>query len=278
MRQRISIFITSIFAIGLLALAGTPAQAQESKLDEVLARGHLIVGVTSEAPPFGFIDDNANLVGFDIDIARLLSKQIFDDDRDVEFVKQGFAARWANAQSGKIDVGIQITTIWPQRALKVAFTRPYLDSGLILLVSKGSPIKKTADLNNEKYTVANLTSVKMGVRADKYFPKAKRLIFDGMSSQINAVKVGRAHAAQLDLPQALWLVNKFPDDYTVTDDVMEDPNHLGIFTRTGDFKWWLTLDTIVAEWRGGGGYSEYAKIYKKWFGKNPDHAKYYYNK
>ena len=114
--------------------------------------------------------------------------------------------------------------------------------------------------------------------ADKYFPKAKRLVFDGMSSQINAVKVGRAHAAQLDLPQALWLVNQFPNDYQVTEDVIEDPNHLGLFTRPGDFKWWLALDTIVAEWRGGGGYSQYAKIYKKWFGVMPDHAKYYYNK
>ena len=132
--------------------------------------------------------------------------------------------------------------------------------------------------NNEKYTVANLTSVKMGVRADKYFPKAKRLVFDGMSAQINAVKVGRAHAAQLDLPQALWLMNKFPEDYQVTEDVMEDPNHLGIFMRPGDFKWWLAIDTIVAEWRGGGGYSEYAKIYKKWFGVMPDHTKYYYKK
>jgi len=276
MRQRILISIASMMAIGLLALAGTPAQAQESILDKVLARGHLIVGVTSEAPPFGFIDNKANHVGFDLDIAKLLSKQIFDDERDVKFVKQGFAARWANAQSGKIDVGIQITTIWPQRALKVAFTRPYIDSGVVLLVSKGSPIKRTADLNNEKYTVANLTSVKMGVRADKYFPKAKRLVFDGMSAQINAVKVGRAHAAQLDLPQALWLVNKFPDDYAVTETVMEDPNHLGLFTRPGDFKWWLVLDTIVAEWKGGGGYSEYAKVYKKWFGIMPKHAKYHY--
>jgi ABC-type amino acid transport substrate-binding protein len=49
---------------GLALAQAPPAAAQpagRSKLDEVRARGKVIVGVTSEAPPFGFIDDKGEL-------------------------------------------------------------------------------------------------------------------------------------------------------------------------------------------------------------------------
>ena len=88
------------------------AQAVKSKLDEVRARGKVIVGVTSEAPPFGFIDDKGELVGFDIDVAKLIAKGIFGDDTKIELFKQGFAARWPNTQNGTIDFGIMVTTVY----------------------------------------------------------------------------------------------------------------------------------------------------------------------
>ena len=46
------------------AVAQATDQATKSKLDEVRTRGKVIVGVTSEAPPFGFIDEKGELVGF----------------------------------------------------------------------------------------------------------------------------------------------------------------------------------------------------------------------
>ena len=90
----------------------------KSKLDEVLARGKVIVGVTSEAPPFGYIDDKGELVGFDIDVAKLIAKGIFGDDSKIELFKQGFAARWPNMQNGTIDFGIMVTTVYADRALQ----------------------------------------------------------------------------------------------------------------------------------------------------------------
>jgi ABC-type amino acid transport substrate-binding protein len=56
-----------IAGLAIATASGAPAQAQpgpvRSRLDEVLARGKVIVGVTSEAPPFGFIDDKGELIG-----------------------------------------------------------------------------------------------------------------------------------------------------------------------------------------------------------------------
>ncbi len=260
----------------MLGLLGTSliAGAQESTLDKVLKRGKVIVGVSSEAPPFGFIDDKGELVGFDIDIAKIIANKMFGEDGHIEFLKQGFAARWANANSGKIDFGIQITTVHSQRPTKVAFTRSYVDSGIVLVSKKGSGIKKIADANKDGVKVANLTVPAQEERAKRLFPKAELVVFDSTAAQFNAVRSGRANAAQLDEPIARWYASQH-DDVQVTSDWITPPTNNAAFTKLGDFTWWLVLDTYISELRGGSLYPQYAETYKKWFGTRPPHTKFW---
>ncbi|MBL93697.1 MAG: ABC transporter glutamine-binding protein GlnH [Alphaproteobacteria bacterium MarineAlpha3_Bin5] len=263
-----------LFVLGLMLVGGGVTSAEESTLDKVLKRGKVIVGVSSEAPPFGFIDDKGELVGFDIDIAKLIANKMFGEDGHIEFLKQGFAARWANANSGKIDFGIQITTVHSQRPTKVAFTRSYVDSGIVLVSKKGSGIKKIADANKSSMTVANLTVPAQEERAKRLFPKAKLTVFDSTAAQFNAVRTGRANAAQLDEPIARWYASQH-DDVQVTEDWITPPTNNAVFTKLGDFTWWLVLDTYVNELRNGSLYPQYAEIYKKWFGTRPPHTKFW---
>ena len=267
-------YLSALFLSATLLAMVPLAFAGDSTLDTVLKRGKVIVGVSSEAPPFGFIDDKGELVGFDIDIARLIANKMFGEDGHIEFLKQGFAARWANANSGKIDFGIQITTVHSQRPTKVAFTRSYVDSGIVLVSKKGSGINKIADANKSNVTVANLTVPAQEERAIRLFPKAKLIVFDSTSAQFNAVRTGRANAAQLDEPIARWYVSQH-DDVQVTEDWITPPTNNAVFTKLGDFTWWLVLDTYVNELRNGSLYPQYAEIYKKWFGERPPHTKFW---
>jgi len=262
-----------------LAIAGAaPGSAQEkSRLDEVLARGKVIVGTSSEAPPFSFVDDKGELVGFEIEIAKMIAKGLFGDPDKIEFVRQGSAARWPNVQTGKVDFGIQATTIFPERTLNVAFTRGYIDSGVAVLVKKASAIVKLADLDSESVTVAHIATPVAEARAKRYYPKAKFLVFDSVNAQVTAVRSGRADAAITDLPIVQWYANQNPD-LRALDTIFGSPTNNAIFLKSGDFKWWLVLDTMVSEMLGGSSYAEYSDIYKKWFGVEPKHAKYYMSK
>lgn len=259
-----------MLAVPIFARAADPT----SKLDEVLARGYVIVGTSSEDPPFGFIDDKGEHVGFDIDIGKLLAKAIFEDETKVQFFKQGFPARWANIQSGKIDVGIHDTTVHGTRALRVAFTRPYIDSGQTLLVKKDSSIKKYADLNDGKFTVAMLTVPAQEAWAKQYFPKATVLKFDSISAEFTAVKSGRADAAILSFTTALWYAKQFPELRAV-EGLMSAPLNNALFVKNNDFAWWKVVDTIVGEMVGGGLFADYSAIYEKWFGIKPPHEKHW---
>ena len=252
----------------LLGLSGIANAEEKSKLDEVIARGYVKVGVSSEAPPFGFISDKGELVGFDIDIARLIAKGLFKDPEKIEFVKQGFAARWANTQSGKIDFGIQVTTVYPDRALKVAFTRPYIDSGIAIVVRKDLGISSIKTLNDSKFTAAMLTNPQSKERHERYFPNAKSNVFDSVSALLTAVRTNRAQFLQIDLPVAGWFTTQH-DDVVVLPELITDRTYNAVFLRQGDFKWWLTLDTIVGTMRGGSRFSDYADVFEKWFGVRP---------
>ena len=52
----------------------------------VIQRGYIIVGVKTDAKPFGFIDSNGANAGFDIDIAHYIAKELFHDPTKVKFI------------------------------------------------------------------------------------------------------------------------------------------------------------------------------------------------
>jgi polar amino acid transport system substrate-binding protein len=274
--MRTSRAVVTAVAVVLLLLAGRPAGAEEkSRLDVVLERGKLIVVTLTTVPPFAFNDDKGQLVGFDIDIARLIATALFKDPNKIEFVSVSAEGRWPAIESGRADMGVGGTTTYPDRAIRVAFTRPFVDSGISVLVAKKSGIKSVKDLDQDKFTVANLNNPQMADRAKRFFPRAKVLTFDTPSAQFLAVKSGRANALQIDTGAAEYWAAQNKDEMEVLPGLLGASQNNGIFLKPGDFKWWLYLDTAVAELRTGSWYPQYSEIYHKWFGKNPPPQKFY---
>ena len=277
MPQIVKSWLAACLSLGVLAVStAQPARAEEmSRLDEVMRRDKLIVVTLGTAPPFAFKDDKGELVGFDIDLARLAANALFKDPNKVEFVVVTSDGRWPAIESGRADMGVGGTTVYPDRAMRVAFTRPFIDSGISILVSKTAGIKSLTELNQEKYTVANLNNPQMADRAKIYFPKTNILTFDTPSGQFLAVKSGRAHALQIDTPTADYFANTSAKDFEVLPQMLGASQNNAIYLKPGDFKWWLWLDTFVAELRTGSYYPQYTQIYNKWFGKNPPPQKFY---
>ncbi len=112
-----------------LAFVAVPAWGQELLLDVVLKRDKLMVATYSTSPPLAYVDDNGKLVGFEIDMAHEIAKDLLGDPDKFELVVVQSDGRFPAALSGKIDFGLCSTTITPDRAVRIAFTRPYLDTG-----------------------------------------------------------------------------------------------------------------------------------------------------
>ena len=55
-------------------------------LKTIKNRGYIIVGVKTDTRPFGYLENGKN-VGFDVDIAKYIAKDIFHDSSKIEFVQ-----------------------------------------------------------------------------------------------------------------------------------------------------------------------------------------------
>ena len=173
--------------LGLGVFACSLAFAQESRLDAIVKRDKVIVAVMSTSPPNGFMDDQNKLTGFEVEFAKLVVKGMLGDPNKIEFIITDASGRFPAVLSGKADFGIGTATIYPDRAMRIAFTRPYMDSGSTVVVKAGSPIKSLADLNNAKVTLVGANSSGNQDRAKLYAPKATALFFDGESASVLAI-------------------------------------------------------------------------------------------
>jgi polar amino acid transport system substrate-binding protein len=264
-----------------LACVAVPAIAQESQLDVVLKRDKIIVGTYSTSPPLAYVDDDGKLVGFEIDMAHEIAKDLLGDPNKVEFVVLQSDGRFPAALSGKIDFGLCSTTITGDRAVRIAFTRPYLDTGGSVIARKDAGIKTVKELNDPKFTYAILNVPPAIERAKQVLPNVKQLLLDSPSALFLAVKTGRASAFAIDKPIADFYEAENQD--LVRLDTAGTPfayvQQDSIFLKPGDFKWWLFLDTWVGELRYGSRYSQYVAWYHKWMKKDPPPQRFYdYNK
>ena len=164
-------------------------------LDNIKARGFLKVGVFSDDPPFGFMDNQKQFQGFDIYIAKRFAKDLFGDESKIEFIPVEAAARAEFAKSGKVDVIMANFTKTKEREEVVDFARPYMKVALGV-ISKNEEVRSIDDLKGKKLIVDK------GTTADFYFtknyPDIELLKFDQNTEAFLALKDGRANALAHD--------------------------------------------------------------------------------
>ena len=103
-------------------------------------------GVSATYPPFESLDASNQIVGFDIDLAKAVSKKM-----GVEFVFQpiDWSTKEAELESGRIDLIWNGYTITPEREKKVLFTEPYLANAQVITTLIDSDITSLEDLQGK---------------------------------------------------------------------------------------------------------------------------------
>lgn len=198
-----------LFAVALLAGCDkkteepTKPAAAVSAIDKIKARDKLIVGVFTDKPPFGFVNEAGHYVGFDTDIGRQFAKDLLGDENKVEFVAVEPASRIPFLQSDKVDLILANMTVTPERKEAVDFTNPNLKVAVQALVPNDSAVKSLDDL------ATRTTIVTTGTTADiwltKNHPDWKLLKFEKNSESLQALSAGRGDAyAQDNLVLFSW--------------------------------------------------------------------------
>lgn len=261
---------TSI-CLGALTLSLTAAAAADAgQLQDVLARGKLIVGTGSTNPPWHFRDEKGDLVGFDIDIGRIIAKGLFNDPTKVDFIDQSSDARIPNITTGQVDITCQFMTVTAARAQQVAFTIPYYREGVGLLLAKGGTY---ADYNALKAAGSGVTiSVLQNVYAEdmvhQALPEAKVDQYDSVDLMYQALNSGRAAAAATDMSSLRWFMKQNPGKY-VDAGYGWNPQTYSCAVKQGDQDWLNFVNTALHEAMTGVDFADYKKSFETWFGQSP---------
>ncbi|MDT5083993.1 MAG: polar amino acid transport system substrate-binding protein [Mycobacterium sp.] len=135
-----------------------PADA-DAALATIRARGRLIVGLDIGSNLFSFRDPiTGEIVGFDVDIAGEIARDIFGNPAQVEYRILSSAERITALQKAEVDVVVKTMTITCERRKQVNFSTVYLDVAQRILASRDSPITKPADLSGKRVCVAKGTT------------------------------------------------------------------------------------------------------------------------
>lgn len=267
MHRRPSLFNTCVFIFAASAAAMGTAQAADGKLDSVLARGKLIVGTGSTNAPWHFQGADGKLQGFDIDIARIVAKGLFNDPSKVEFVVQSSDARIPNLLTDKVDMSCQFITVTASRAQQVAFTLPYYREGVGLLLPANSKYKEIEDMQaaGDGLTVAVLQNVYAEELVHQALPKAKVDQYDSVDLMYQAVNSGRADAAATDQSSVKYLMVQNAGRYR-SPAYAWSPQTYACAVKRGDQDWLNFVNTALHEAMTGVEFPTYAASFKQWFG------------
>src|SRR5882672_4591671 len=119
---------------GVLLLASAAAA---DKLDDIRARGHLVVGVSESSPPFSYRDGENGVVGYDIDLAVRVAKRLGVGMEKVPIIN---AERIPSLQQGRVDLVAMGMTRADNRKRDIGFSLAYLDSPHKVLVRQDARI------------------------------------------------------------------------------------------------------------------------------------------
>jgi polar amino acid transport system substrate-binding protein len=242
-------------------------------LDKVKAEGRVIVGIGQEAAPFGY-RDKGELVGFDVDIARAVTKRLSEyagRDITLEFKPVTDETRIAWVQSGEVHMSLCHTNTTRKRDANIDFTVPYGWDGKGVLYRTNGGKKNLADFAGKSIGIKRSSSSEGEIQA--YFaakgwtaPVLKQ--FDNHAAGIQALMDGQLDGFTDDnsiiINTAMIAGHKVgPGGELAVTDTPYSPAYFGIGVPENDSRWRDTLNYCLHDlWLSG----EFQTIYNKWFG------------
>jgi polar amino acid transport system substrate-binding protein len=215
----------------------------------------LIVGMELAYPPFEMTDAQGKPSGVSVDLARDLGKFL---GRDVEIQNIPFDGLIPSLQTRKIDLIISSMTATAERAGTIAFSDPYLATGLCLLVGKNSSIQNMAEADQpgrvvavkqgttgQVYAAAHVTHARvlpLDTEAECVLEVAQRkadaFIYDQISTYENWRRNAETTRPILQpFQQESWAIGLRPDDTELrrrVNEFLRDYKARGGFEKLGD--------------------------------------------
>ncbi|MCC8926515.1 glutamate ABC transporter substrate-binding protein [Rhodococcus sp. BGS-1C] len=217
-------------------------------VDAIRERGRLTVGLDTGSNLFSFRDPmTGKLVGFDVDIAREISRDLFGDPDRVDFRILTSAERIEALQESTVDVVVKTMTITCARKEEVSFSTVYFQAQHRVLAVRGSGVRGVADLANRRVcAVDGTTSLR---RLQRIVPTAQILTAAMWSDCLVLLQQRQVDAISTDDTILAGLAAQDPYLEIVGESLSPEPYGVGIAKDSDDLVRFVngTLERIRAD-------------------------------
>lgn len=255
--------LKSIFAIltaGVLACTGLTACGDDKAASNQKAT--FTVGFDQDFPPFGYVDENGEFTGFDLELAKEAAKRM---DMEIKLQPIDWGSKELELSSGSI------SCIWNGftmngRENDYTWTESYMDNSQVFVVKSDSGIKTQADLAGKIVTAQTDSAALNALNGDDF--KDLKASFKELltCAQYNTafmdLEAGAVDAVAMDIGVAKYQIEGKESKFIILDEpIVKEQYAVGFYKGNTEMrdKVQKALDEMAAD-------GTFKKISEKWFG------------
>ena len=225
MRRIISALLAVLMLAALLTVG---ASAEEDLLQKIQSRGTIIVGLEGDWAPWSFVDENDELMGFDVEVARAIAEKL---GVEAEIIPGEWDGLFAGMDAGRYDMVVNGVEVTPERTEKYDFSDPYAYIRTALIVrGDNEDIKTFEDLKGKK-TANSIASTYMNL-AEEYGATCYGV--DTLDETLTMVLQGRVDATLNAIVSYTDYLAQHPDANLKVVATTEDASNVAIPMRKSD--------------------------------------------
>ena len=260
------IIFGALLVAAVLSLSGCKKSEKKAASDAVSAlksRGVFVLGLDDSFPPLGFRDDNNQIVGYDIDLAKEVAKRMGVDFRAQPI---DWDAKEMELETGKIDCIWNGFTITEERKNALSFTEAYLNNDQVLVVRTDSGINSLADMAGKIVGIQSGSSAQEAVDDNAAFASSisKLIMFKDNITALNDLDIGGVNGVVMDSVVANYSIAQTKKPFKVIDESLANEGY-GVGFRKSEPELRDAVWAILKEMQADG---TVAAIGQKWFGRD----------
>lgn len=253
-----SIYFTLILVLLLVFNITLPTQAKTNEDNTI------VVGLDVSFPPMGFLDEDGEIIGFDIDLAKEVFKNL---GYDVKFQNINWDSKEMELESGAIDV-IWNGLSWSQeRSENMTLTKSYMKNSQVIIVNSKSDIYNISDLEGKDVSVQKSSTGASSLRKNDISSALKNIYeVESMVNALNEVSMGMSDATVVDEVVAKYYLEEtnLKSDFRILEENLESENYV-IAVKKGNDKFKEEIESSLIDLVENKKAEEISNL---WFGDN----------
>lgn len=242
------------------------SKSKEAATNSEDSKKEIVLGIDDTFVPMGFKDDNGDLVGFDIELAKAVGEKM---GMDVKFQPIDWSMKESELNSGNIDAIWNGYSITPERKEEVDFSNVYLRNKQVIVTLSDSEINTKDDLKGKKVGAQNESSAVDAIRAEegveKAFDGGKTTTYETNNDALMDLENKRIDAIVADeILVRYYMHERGEDKYKILDDNFGDEDY-AVGVKHGNTKLKNEINEGLKECNEDG---TSKKISEKWFGSD----------